>query len=121
MAKLAEGIARVADGISMGRRQRGELAAEIKATTRSRRSDVRSFLESVNTSRSRASRDQATEARKVTRARHSEVHSLLQGLKTSRDRARPERQREAAAINSRRQSEVKALLNSVRAGTGCSP
>jgi hypothetical protein len=47
MAKVAEGIARVADGISMGRRQRSELAAEIKAATRSRRSDVRSFLESV--------------------------------------------------------------------------
>jgi hypothetical protein len=72
MAKVAEGIARVADGISMGRRQRGELAAEIKAATRSRCSDVRSFLKSVNMSRSKAARDQVAEAKKVCIERHGE-------------------------------------------------
>jgi hypothetical protein len=110
MAKVAEGIARVAGGIAIGRRQRSELAAEIKAATRSCRSDVRSFLESVNTSRGRATRDQAAEAKKVAMGRHGEVCSLLKGLKASRGKATRVYQRDAIAINSRRRGEVKALL-----------
>ena len=43
MAKVAEGMARAAGGIATGRRRRGELAIEIKAATKSRRSEVRSF------------------------------------------------------------------------------
>ena len=110
MAKLAEGIARVADGISMGRRQRGELAAEIKATTRSRRSDVRSFLESVNTSRSRASRDQATEAEEGDPSAPQRSSLVAAGFQDVARQSAPRGSKEAAAINSRRQSEVKALL-----------
>ncbi|MGO9773098.1 MAG: hypothetical protein ACLPSW_26835 [Roseiarcus sp.] len=110
MAKVAEGVARIAAGIVIGRRQRSELAAEIKAATRNRHSEVRSLLVSLKTSRGKASREQATEAKRAMKARHGEVHSLLQGLKASRVKAGREYRREAKAVNSMRKTEVGVLL-----------
>jgi hypothetical protein len=110
MAKVAEGMARVASGIAMGRRQRSELAVEIKGLTRRRRGEVSSMLDSLRASRGRATREQAVEAKKVVMVRHGEVCSMLKDLKASRGKAMRENQREATALNSRRRSEVKALL-----------
>jgi len=110
MAKVAEGMARVASGIAMGRRQRSELAVEIKGLTARRRGEVRSMLDNLRVSRGRATREQAVEAKKVVMVRHGEVCSMLKDLKASRGKAMRENQREATALNSRRRSEVKALL-----------
>lgn len=110
MARVAEGMARVASGIAMGRRQRSELAAEIKGLARRRRSEVNSLLESLRASRGRATRDLALEAKKVAKVRHDEIHSMLKGLKASRGRAGREYQREALGTGSKRRGEVKALL-----------
>jgi len=101
MAKVAEG---------MGRRQRSELAVEIKELTARRRGEVRSLLDGLRVSRGRATREQAVEAKKVVMARHGEVSSMLKDLKASRGRAMREHQRQANALNSRRRGEVKALL-----------
>ena len=84
MAKVAEGIARVASEIATSRRQRGELAAEIKVTTRRRHGDVQSFLEVFRTSRGKATHERAAAGRKMVKARHTEVFSLLRDLKSSR-------------------------------------
>ena len=62
MAIVAEGMARVTDGITSGRQQRSKLAIEIKNATRNRRNEVRSLLQRLNSSRVRASREQAAEA-----------------------------------------------------------
>ena len=77
MAKVAEGMARVADGIATGRRQRRELGAEINVATRIRRSDVRSLLEGLKASRGRASREDQKEAAAMNSRRKSEVRTLL--------------------------------------------
>jgi hypothetical protein len=114
MAKVAEGIARVASGIASGRQQRSKLAMEIKNATRSRRSEVRSLLESLKASRVRTTNEQAAEAKKIVRARHGEVHSSMQGLKASRTRAAREYKREAIVIINGRRSEMKALLSQFR-------
>lgn len=110
MAKMAEDMAHVASGIAMDRRQRSELAVEIKGLTRRRRSEVRSLLDSLRASRGWATREQAVAAKQVAMARHGEVCSLLKGLKASRGKASREYQREANALNSKRRGEVKALL-----------
>lgn len=110
MAKVAEGMARVADGIAKGRQQRSELAVEIKNATRNRRSEVRSLLAGLNASRGRSSREQATEIQKATRTRHRDVLSFLAGAQASRARASREHRSEAIAMNNGRRNEVKALL-----------
>lgn len=115
MAKVAEGIARVAGGIATGRRRRSELASEIKALTRSRHNDVRSLLTNMKTSRGQASRAQAAEMRKVTRARHGEVKSLLTSLKTSRRKAGLEQAAEAKKVASKRHGDVCASLDGLKA------
>ncbi len=110
MAKVAEGIARVADGIVTGRRQRSELAVEIRNAARSRRGEVRSLLESLKASRGRASRELATEITKVTRTRHGEVVSFLAAAQASRGSASQAYRREAVVVTSGRRREIKALL-----------
>lgn len=114
MAKVAEGTARVAAEISTARRQRSELAAEIKGLTRRRHGEVRSLLDSLRATRVRATREHALEAKKITKARHEEVHSLLKGLKAARSRAGREYQRDAIAIVGKRRGEVRVLLTRFR-------
>jgi hypothetical protein len=110
MAKVAEGIARVASGIAMGRRQRSELAVEIKGLTRRRRGEVRSMLDNLRASRGRATREQAAEAKKVAMVRHGEVCSLLKGLKAARGKAMREYQRDSIAIIGKRRGDMRTLL-----------
>ncbi len=110
MAIMAEGMARVASGIATDRKHRSELAMEIKAITRSRCTDVHSFLKSLKVSRNKASRERMADASKMMRARHNEVHVWLKGLKTDRGKSASEHQKEAQALNKTRQSDVKALL-----------
>lgn len=114
MAKVAEGTARVAAEISTARRQRSELAAEIKGETRRRYNDVRSLLDSLRAARVRATREHALEAKKITKARHEEVHSLVKGLKAARGRAGHEYQRDAVATIGKRRGEVRVLLTRFR-------
>ncbi|MGJ0535621.1 hypothetical protein [Methylocystis sp.] len=114
MATVAEGLARVTDGITSGRQQRKTLAIEIKNATRNRRSEVRSLLQRFNASRVSASREHAAELKQATRARRGEVRSLMQGLKTARDRATREYRREAIVVINGRRSEVKALMGQFR-------
>lgn len=114
MATVAEGFARVTDGITSGRQQRNKLAIEIKNATRNRRSEVRSLLQRMNASRVRASREHAAEVKQATRARRGEVQSLMQGLKTARGRAIREYRREAIVVSNGRRSEVKALMAQFR-------
>jgi hypothetical protein len=111
MAKVAEGMGRVADDVRAGRRDRAELGAEIKKAAGRRRSEVRSSLESFRTARVRTSREQATAMKAMTKTRHGEVQALLHDLKAARDRARPKAQKAAAALNSERRSDVKEVLN----------
>lgn len=110
MAKMAEDMARVASGIAMGHKQRSELAMDIKAATRSRRSDVNSFLRSLKASRNKASRERMADANKMMRVRHNDVQAWLKAMKASRNKGDHERQKEARAIHSARRNEVKALL-----------
>lgn len=110
MAKVAEGIARAAGGIAAGGRRRKELAIEVKAATKSRRSEVRSLLASLTGARGRASREQMAEMKKAARARRGEIRSLMARLKTSRRVASRTYQREANAANGARKAEVSALL-----------
>lgn len=79
MGYMSEGFARVVDGVVTGRRQRSELAAEIKNVTASRCREVRSLVDSLKASSGR---------------RRSEVEALLDGFdKEDRDRAAAVRER----------------------------
>lgn len=80
MAKVAEGMAGVVGDIGMGRRQRSELAVEIKGFTATRRGEVRSLLDGLRVSRGRATRKQVVEAKKLVMVRHGEVCSMLKGF-----------------------------------------
>jgi hypothetical protein len=111
MAKMAEDMARVAGGIRTDHKRRSELAMEIKVATQNRRSDVDSFLKSLKTARSKATRERMAEASKMMRARHKEVEAWLKGLTAARGKAGSEHQKEAMAMNKERQSNVKALMN----------
>jgi hypothetical protein len=110
MAKLAEDMARVAGGIAMGHKQRSELAMEIKVATRTRHSDVQSFLKSLKASRNKMGRERMAEASKMMRARHNEVHAWLKGMKVSRNKADHEHQKQARAVRNARRNDVKALM-----------
>lgn len=111
MAIMAEDMAHVASGIAMGHKQRSELAMEIKAATRSRRSDVNSFLKSLKVSRIKASRDRMADAHKMMHMRHKDVQAWLIAMKASRNKHDHAHQKEARAINNARRNEVKALLS----------
>ena len=110
MAKVAEGIARAAGGFAAGRRRRDELAIEVKAATKSRRSEVRSLLSSLAGSRGRASREQAAEMKKAHES-PPRRHPLLAGeLENVAPQGEPRIQGQANAANSARKAEVSALL-----------
>ncbi len=110
MAKMAEGMARVADGVAAGRRRRGELASEVRAATNGRRGEVRSLLANLRGSLGRASREQAANMNNVTTARHGEIHTSLESLQASREKAIREYRSEAGATAAARKNEVSALL-----------
>jgi hypothetical protein len=110
MANVAESTARVARGITAGRRRPGDFAAEIDVATRRRHGDVQSFLESLKTSRGQATRERAAESRAAARTRHGEVLSMLGHMEASRCKATRAYRTEAGAIMSSRQNEVTALL-----------
>lgn len=110
MAKLADGMARVADGIVAGRGQRVEFATEIKNATRRRRGDVRSQLDGLKASRVRAGRELAIELRKKTSVRHEDVIGFLKRTRATRGRMAHEQRTEAAAATDQRRKETKALL-----------
>lgn len=110
MAKMAEGMAHVADGIASSRQQRSQLAMEIGNATRNRRKEIHSLLASMRMSRVRAGHEHSAQAKKMVKARHHEVHSLLRGLKMSRGKASRDYRKEAMAVINGRMREVKTLL-----------
>jgi hypothetical protein len=110
MAKMAEGMAHVADGIASSRQQRSQLAMEIRNATRNRRKEVHSLLASMRMSRVRAGHEHSAQAKKMVKARHHEVHTLLHGLKMSRSKASRDYRKEAMAVIDGRMSEMKKLL-----------
>jgi hypothetical protein len=107
MAKVAEGIARVADGIASDRRERSKLATEIKLMTSRRHREVRSMLGSMKETRIKETDEQAAEAKKMNSARHSQVHSMIRAMRMSRGR-------EAAILIKARRSEMRNLLAQFR-------
>jgi hypothetical protein len=114
MAKVAEGMARVVHGIESGRRQRSELAAEIKVTTRRRHGDVQSFLKNLKTERINATRAQAAAGKKERQELHSDVHSLLRGLKSSRIKATREQAADGKKERQELHSDVHSLLRGLK-------
>lgn len=86
MAKVSEGIARVASGIATSRRYRGELATQIKGATKYRRKEIHSLLQNLKATRERTSRDMMAQLRKATTTRRSEVRAVLNGLRSTRGR-----------------------------------
>ena len=98
MAKAWEGAARAAEGFVAGRRRRGELAMEIKATTKSRRGEVRSMLEGLEASRRRAIREYHKEAKAANSARKAEVGALLTRFFNRRVARRRDRQKLATTL-----------------------
>ena len=109
MARVAEGMARVANDIVAGRLARSKLATEIKATTRHRQDDVHSFLKDAKAGRSAAASAQAAEGKRMTAALHGEVGSMLSGFKTTRRLATRDHRKDAAATAKARQTEVSAM------------
>jgi hypothetical protein len=114
MAKVAESIAHVADEILTGRRQRSELAVEIRNAARIRNGEVHSLLKSLKAARAKAGPEHVAEIRKVTEIRHGDVISFLAAAQASRGRATREYHQEAVAQTSERRKEVKALLSAHR-------
>ncbi|WP_454650950.1 hypothetical protein [Bradyrhizobium liaoningense] len=114
MAKVADDMPRVATDIVAGRRQRAELATEIKRLARSRRIEVRSMLARAKTSRINVARELAATIDDVTKARHREIKSLLAGMKTSRTSAGRKHREEAVATIRLRGDEIRLLLASCR-------
>lgn len=110
MAKMAEGMAHVADEIASSRQQRSQLAMEIRNATRNRRKEIHSLLASMKMSRVRAGHEHSAQAKRTAKARHQEVHSLLRGLKMSRGKASRDYRKEAMAVINGRMSEMKTLL-----------
>ena len=115
MAKVAEGMARVASEIVAGRLARSNLATKIKVATSSRRSDIESFLNNATTARDSATRELADNGRKVVKARHAEVLSMLLGAQTSRRRAGSQRAAEAQKMTRDLQNEMRSTLDAHKA------
>ncbi len=112
MAKVAEGMARVASEIAASRRERSKLATEIKVTTQHRRSDVGSFLKGVEAARGTMSRKQAEDGRSLVKARHAGVFSLLVSLQRARGAAASAR----AAEGKRMTAELRSVTRSKLSG-----
>ena len=110
MARVAEGMARVADEIAAGRRQRREFVAEIKIATGNRQSDIKSFLENARSARDKATREQAEHRRKTAKARHADVFSTLLGVQTSRGRAASLQAAEGKKMTRELHDEVRSML-----------
>jgi len=110
MAKVAEGMARVASEIATGRRERSKLSAEIKLSTKHRRGDVESFLKDARSARDEATREQAGHRRQTTKARHTDVFSMLVDVGTSRRRAGSLQAAEAKTMTRELHSEMNSML-----------
>ncbi len=98
MAIVAEGLGRVASGITVDRQNRAELARHIKHATLSRRAEVRSILENMKDARAKSSRDMAANMRKAAMSRRSEVRSMMNRLRQSRAKETREYHEKATAF-----------------------
>ena len=112
MARVAEGMERVAHEIAANRKQRRDFLAEVKIATRHRQNDVVSFLQNARSARGKATREQAEHQRKTAKARHADVFSTLLGLQTSRLRATSLQAAEGKKMIRELHDEIRSMLRS---------
>ena len=115
MARVAEGMGRVAEEITAGRKQRRDFVAEVKIATGRRHSDVDSFLQNTRSARSKATREQAEHRRKTANARHADVFSTLLGIKTLRTNAATVQAAEGKKMTRELHDDVRSMLRSQKA------
>jgi hypothetical protein len=115
MAKVAEGMARVASDIAAGRRERSKLATEIKVTTRRRRGDVESFLKEARTARGQMSRKQAADGQHAVQARHAGIFDMLLGMQTARGAATSAQAAEGKRLRGELHTEIRSMLGGFKA------
>ena len=115
MAKVAEGMARVASEIAAGRLARSVLHTEIKVATAGRRSDVESFLKDTKSTRGQAAQERAEDGHMVVTTRHSDVLSMLLGVRTSRHEAGSAQAAEAKKMAETLRSETRSTLDGHKA------
>jgi len=111
MAKVAEGMARIASEIAAARKQRRDFLAKNKAATGHRQSDVESFLQNARSARGKATREQAEHRRRTAKARHADVFSMLLDVQTFRRRAGSLQEAEAKKMTRGLQREVGSMLS----------
>jgi hypothetical protein len=115
MAKVAEGMSRVASEIAAGRLARSDFATKIKVATSSRRSDIESFLRNMNSVRGKATRERTQQGQKTVSARHKDVLSMLLDTQTSRLRAGSQQAAEAERAAAELHNEVRSMLDGQKA------
>ena len=115
MAKVAEGMGRVANEIAANRKQRKDFVAEVKIATGRRHSDVDSFLQSTRSARSKATREQAEHRRTTANARHADVFSTLLGIKTLRTNAATVQAAEGRKMTRELHDGVRSMLRGQKA------
>ena len=115
MARVAEGMGRVADEIAANRKQRRDFLAEVKIATGHRQKDVKSFLQNARSARGKATREQAEHRRKTAKARHADVFSTLLGVQTSRRRAASLQAAEGKKMTRELHDEVRSMLRGQKA------
>ena len=109
MARVAEGLARVAGDIAASRLARSKLAAEIKGETNDRRNGIESFLKNRNSARGKLAQEQADDGRRAAKARNAEVSSLLLGARTALREVGVQQAAEAAKLIQSLRSEAQEL------------
>ena len=115
MARVAEGMGRVANEIAANRKQRRDFLAEVKITTGHRQNDVKSFLQNARSARDKATREQAEHRRKTAKVRHMDVFSTLLGVQTSRRRAASLQAAEGKKMTRELHDEVCSMLRGQKA------
>ena len=110
MAKVAEGMARVASEIAAGRLARSVFATEIKVATAGRRSDIESFLKDAKSTRGKAARERADDGQQVVMTRHADIVSMLLGVRTSRREAGSAQAAEAEKMTQELRRETRSTL-----------
>jgi hypothetical protein len=115
MAKVAEGMGRVANEIAANRKQRKDFIAEVKIATGRRHSDVDSFLQNTRSARSKATREQAEHRRATGNARHTDVFSTLLGIKTLRTAAATVQAAEGRKMTQELHDGVRSMLRGQKA------
>ena len=110
MARVAEGMGRMADEIAANRKQRRDFLAEVKIATGHRQKDVKSFLQNTRSARGKTTQEQTERRRKSVKARHADMFSTLLGLQTSRTRAASVKAAEGKKMTRELRDEVRSML-----------